>query len=36
MFVVDRDSLQGRGSKVAVVLVQKNAPFPPGKFADSN
>ena len=26
-----RTSLHGRGSKVAVVLIQKNAPLPPGK-----
>ncbi|XP_072035114.1 trafficking protein particle complex subunit 11-like [Amphiura filiformis] len=28
---VVRSSLQGRGSKVAVVLIQKNAPLPPGE-----
>ncbi|KAL5018539.1 hypothetical protein ScPMuIL_004261 [Solemya velum] len=26
-----RNSLQGRGTKVAVVLIQKNAPLPPGE-----
>jgi len=26
-----RNSLQGRGTKIAVVLIQKNAPLPPGE-----
>ena len=30
-FVYSRNSLQGRGTKVAVVLIQKNAPLPPGE-----
>ena len=27
----DRSSLQDQNTKVAVVLIQKNAPLPPGK-----
>ena len=26
-----RNSLHGRGTKIAVVLIQKNAPLPPGE-----
>ena len=28
---VDRNSLTGRGTRICVVLVQKNAPLPPGE-----
>lgn len=30
-FCFNRNSLQGRGTKVSVVLIQKNAPLPPGE-----
>ena len=30
---VDRNSLSGRGTRICVVLVQKNAPLPPGEDA---
>jgi len=29
----DRNSLSGRGTRICVVLVQKNAPLPPGEDA---
>ena len=31
-----RSSLQDQNTKVAVVLIQKNAPLPPGKTEDKN
>jgi len=31
VFLNNRNSLQGRGTKVSVVLIQKNAPLPPGE-----
>jgi len=33
MFFCDRNSLSGRGTRICVVLVQKNAPLPPGEDA---
>jgi len=30
---VDRNSLSGRGTRICVVLVHKNAPLPPGEDA---
>lgn len=31
LFLLNRTSLQGRNTKVAVVLIQKKTPLPPGK-----
>lgn len=33
MFCCGRNSLSGRGTRICVVLIQKNAPLPPGEDA---